>query len=102
MRAIQEGSTAIIGGASYAAIINGIAGSGVPTPVAGAHLVFGDNDNSSIQRQYRVTAAPADGQLLLSGASLGVGSAFTQDDLDSGRISYKHSGTETSTDRSAR
>jgi len=98
VRAIQEGSTAIIGGASYAAIINGIAGSGVPTPVAGAHLVFGDNDNSSIQRQYRVTAAPADGQLLLSGASLGVGSAFTQDDLDSGRISYKHSGTETSTD----
>ncbi len=98
VRAIQEGSTATIGGASYAAIINGIAGSGVPTPVAGAHLVFGDNDNSSIQRQYRLTVAPANGQLLLSGASLGVGSVFTQDDLDSGRISYKHSGTETSTD----
>ncbi|MBK7423675.1 MAG: hypothetical protein IPJ48_11560 [Propionivibrio sp.] len=34
-RAIQEGSTRTIGGASSYAIINGVTGSGVPTPVAG-------------------------------------------------------------------
>ena len=96
--AIQEGATATIGGATGYATINGVAGSGVPTASAGAHLVFGDNDNSSVQRQYRVTATTANGQLMRSGAALGVGSVFTQADLDSGLITYKHSGTETSTD----
>ena len=97
--AIQEGATAVIGGATGYSIINGVAGSGTPTfNPASAHLVFSDADNSSVQRQYRVTSAPINGQLLLSGAGLGVGSIFTQADLDSGRISYKHSGTETSTD----
>ena len=92
--AIQEGATAIIGGATGYATVNGISGSGVPTAAAGAHLVFGDNDNSSIQRQYRITAAPTTGQLLLSGVALGVNSVFTQDDLDNGRISYRHNGSE--------
>jgi VCBS repeat-containing protein len=96
--AIQEGATATIGGASSYATINGITGSGTPTPTSGAHLVFGDNDNSSVQRQYRVTQAPSNGLLSLNGAALGVGSTFTQADLDSGKITYKHSGTETSTD----
>ena len=96
--AIQEGATATIGGASSYAVINGVIGSGVPTPVAGAHLVFGDNDNSSVQRQFRVTATTVNGQLMLNGATLGAGSVFTQADLDSGRITYKHNGSETSTD----
>lgn len=95
---IREGATATIGGASSYATINGVPGSGAPTPVAGAHLVFGDNDNSSTQRQYRITSAAAHGQLLRNGALLGVGSVFTQDDLDSGTISYRHNGTETATD----
>lgn len=98
VRAIQEGSTVTIGGASSYAIINGVTGSGVPTPVAGAHLVFGDNDNSSVQRQYRVTAATINGQLMLNGATLGIGSVFTQADLDNNRITYKHNGSETSSD----
>ena len=96
--AIEEGATAIIGGAASYATINGVSGSGTPTPVAGAHLSFGDADNSSVQRQYRITAAPANGQLLFNGSPVGVGSAFTQADLDSGAISYKHNGSETSTD----
>jgi hypothetical protein len=96
--AIQEGATVTIAGATSYVTIGGVTGSGVPTPATGAHLVFGDNDNSSIQRQYRVMAAPVHGQLLRGGALLGVGSAFTQADLDSGAITYKHGGTETSTD----
>lgn len=98
--AIKEGETVTIGGASSYAILNGITGSGVPTPPgSGAYLIFGDNDNSSVQRQYRVSAAPANGQILLNGAALGVGSVFTQADLDSGRIQYRHNGSETSTDQ---
>ena len=95
---IQEGATATIGGAASYAVINSVPGSGVPTPSAGAHLVFGDDDNSSVQRQFRVMAAPVNGKLLRNGAQMGVGSVFTQADLDSGAITYKHSGTETYTD----
>ncbi|MGV8803354.1 MAG: cadherin-like domain-containing protein, partial [Polaromonas sp.] len=95
---IQEGATVVLGGASSYATINGVTGSGTPTPASGAHLSYSDTDNSSVQRQYRITAAPLNGQLLRNGAALGVGSVFTQADLDSGAISYKHNGTETSSD----
>ena len=96
--AIQEGATAVIGGATSYSIINGVPGSGTPTfHAANAHLMFSDTDNSSVQRQYRVVSAPVNGKLLLNGSGLGVGSIFTQADLNGGRISYKLSGTETST-----
>ncbi|MBN8558741.1 MAG: hypothetical protein J0L74_13895 [Burkholderiales bacterium] len=97
---IAEGATATIGGALGYANTNGIIGAGVPTLPANsvAHLVFGDTDNSTEQRQYRVTTAPANGDLLLGGAILSVGSVFTQADLDSGRISYLHDGSETTSD----
>lgn len=98
--AIKEGETVTIGGATGYATLNGITGSGVPTPPgSGAYLIFGDNDNSSVQRQYRVSVAPANGQILLNGAALAAGSVFTQADLDAGRIQYRHNGSETSTDQ---
>jgi hypothetical protein len=98
--AITEGATATIGGALAYANTNGITGAGTPTLPANnvAHLVYGDTDNSTEQRQYRITTAPANGSLLLSGAVLSVGSVFTQADLDSGRITYRHNGSETSAD----
>ncbi|MCK6394415.1 cadherin-like domain-containing protein [Zoogloea sp.] len=98
--AITEGATATIGGALGYANTNGITGAGTPTLPANsvAHLVYGDTDNSTEQRQYRITTAPANGSLLLSGAALSVGSVFTQADLDSGRITYRHNGSETSSD----
>ena len=97
---IAEGATATIGGALGYTNTNGIIGAGIPTLPANsvAHLVYGDTDNSTEQRQYRVTTAPANGNLLLSGAVLSVGSAFTQADLDSGRITYRHNGSETTSD----
>ncbi|MCA0186229.1 MAG: tandem-95 repeat protein [Proteobacteria bacterium] len=97
---IAEGTTATIGGALGYANTNGITGAGTPTLPAGnvAHLVYGDTDNSTEQRQYRITTAPANGSLRLNGAVLSVGSVFTQADLDSSRITYQHNGSETSSD----
>ncbi len=93
--AIREGESRVIGGATGYDDTNGITGAGGYTgTAAGPHLVFIDPDNSTEQRQYRVTAAPASGTLFLAGKALGVGSVFTQEDLDAGRVSYTHKGGE--------
>ncbi|WP_397453491.1 Ig-like domain-containing protein [Pseudomonas sp. NA-150] len=94
--AIHEGQSVVIGGASSYANADG---SGAVTGVqSGAHLVYGDDDNSSIQRQYRLTAIPINGSLLLNGVVMGLGSVFTQADLDAGRVTYQHDGSETRSD----
>jgi len=91
---VLEGDAVTIGGATSYDTINGVPGTGEPMPASGAHLSFGDNDSSNIQRQYRITTAPAHGQLLLNGKPVGVGSSFTQANLDNGNIQYEHDGTE--------
>lgn len=58
-----------------------------------------DPDNSTTQRQFRITDNVDNGQLLLNGKPLGVGSTFTQKDIDEGKLSYKHNGLEVFTDR---
>ncbi|CAM5450522.1 VCBS domain-containing protein [Eoetvoesiella caeni] len=83
--AIYEGDSVVIKG-------NG-AGAGE------AALVYTDADNSSTQRQYRITTPPVNGQLLLRGVALGANSVFTQADLDGGWITYRHNGSETSSDK---
>ncbi|WP_457967939.1 Ig-like domain-containing protein [Pseudomonas sp. R4-84] len=94
--AIHEGESAVIGGASGYANADG---SGtINGSVGGAHLVYGDDDNSSLQRQYRLTAIPEHGRLMLNGGVLGLGSVFTQADLDANRVTYQHDGSETSND----
>lgn len=57
-----------------------------------------DSDNNRIQRQYRLSQAVQNGTLLLDGKVLGVGSTFTQKDIDDGKLSYKHNGSENFTD----
>ncbi|PHV61736.1 cadherin-like domain-containing protein [Cyanobacterium aponinum] len=59
-----------------------------------------DPDNNRIQRQYRITSGGnvQNGTLLLDGKVLGVGSTFTQKDIDDGKLSYKHNGSENFTD----
>ncbi|MDB6145417.1 MAG: hypothetical protein JWP80_4461, partial [Pseudomonas sp.] len=94
--AIHEGQSVVIGGASSYANADG---SGAVTGVAaGAHLVYSDDDNSSLQRLYTLTGIPANGSLLLNGVAMSIGSVFTQADLDAGRVTYKHDGSETRTD----
>lgn len=97
---LDEGGTVIIAGGSYTGSMPGKTGSGTATAPVGdvAHLIFQDSDNSSVQRQYRVTEAPKYGTLTLDGKALSKGSIFTQADLDSGKIQYKHDGSENHAD----
>ena len=54
-----------------------------------------DQDHGPTSLVYNVTTAPANGTLLVSGvASL----TFTQDDIDNGRLTYLHNGSETTID----
>lgn len=57
-----------------------------------------DPDSTTEQVQYRITSAPQNGTLLLNGVPMAAGTAFTQADLASGKLSYRHNGGETSTD----
>ncbi|PWV65885.1 cadherin-like domain-containing protein, partial [Plasticicumulans acidivorans] len=94
---ISEGGTLVILGATG---YSNADGSGTPTaqPDSIAHLVYSDSDNTTEQRQYRITAAPSSGTLYLNGVALAVGSVFTQADLDAGRVSYKHNGSDSTSD----
>ena len=69
------------------------------------NLLFTDSDNptvntnnpspgTTIQVQYVVTQGVSYGQILFNGKAIGVGASFTQDDVDSGRLVYKHDGSQ--------
>ena len=62
--------------------------------ITSAYLTAIDSDNTTVQRQFRITIAPTEGTLLLNGSALGVGSTFTQADIDANRVSYRHGGDE--------
>ena len=64
-----------------------------------SYLKAYDPDNSDDQLQFRITTNVTHGQILLNGSSaLAVGSVFTQADLIAGKVSYRHDGTETTSD----
>lgn len=67
---------------------------GTTVVITSGHLSAVDPDNTTVQRQFRITDAPTEGTLLLNGSALGVGSTFTQQDIDEGRLSYRHGGNE--------
>ncbi|MEX0272106.1 cadherin-like domain-containing protein [Leptolyngbyaceae cyanobacterium UHCC 1019] len=54
-----------------------------------------DPDNVSSQLTFNVSSAPANGTLLKGGVAV---NSFTQADIDGNLISYKHNGSETTTD----
>ncbi|WP_088892733.1 cadherin-like domain-containing protein [Leptolyngbya ohadii] len=54
-----------------------------------ANLLSSDTQQTADQLLYRVTTLPANGSLFLNGTLLGVGSAFTQTDIDNNRLTYK-------------
>jgi large repetitive protein len=60
------------------------------TTSADLRIIYTDPDNNTVQRQYILTSATTAGLLKLNGRVLGVGSVFTQDDLDHGRVTYTH------------
>ncbi|MBA4015842.1 MAG: hypothetical protein C0483_01505 [Pirellula sp.] len=66
--------------------------------VGGSALMTNDVDNAAAQLIYTVTNLPSHGSLNLSGVALGANGAFTQADLDAGRVSYTHDSSEIFTD----
>lgn len=93
--ALKEGTEFTIWGATYS---GGTYGTGSGTAMAQIgkdhYLVYQDSDNTSEQRQYRITTATQYGVLTAGGRVLGVGSVFTQAELDGGQVKYKHGGGE--------
>jgi hypothetical protein len=59
------------------------------------NLLSTDTQQTADQLLYRVTSLPASGSLFLNGTLLGVGSAFTQTDIDNNRLTYKQNSVKT-------
>ncbi len=62
------------------------------------NLLTSDQDNTAGELTYTVTSLTTNGTLELNGNLLGIGSTFTQADLDAGLITYTHDGTSTTID----
>jgi VCBS repeat-containing protein len=63
-----------------------------------AKLEVTDIEQGAASLTYSLTAIPANGTLNKSGTALKVGDTFTQDDINSGIITYTHNGSETTSD----
>jgi hypothetical protein len=66
--------------------------------ITSAMLQTTDVDNTNSQLVYTVTAIPANGTLRLSDSVRGLGSTFTQADIDAGLVTYDHDDSQTSSD----
>ncbi|MFN8753663.1 MAG: cadherin-like domain-containing protein, partial [Betaproteobacteria bacterium] len=90
------GGPVITGGGALIAVNETIANvtEGTTVTIGAAYLTAIDPDHTTVQRQYRIMGAPALGTLQLGGKPLGVGSTFTQADIDANLLSYRHAGAE--------
>ena len=66
--------------------------------VTNAMLATSDVDNTTAQLIYTVDTAPVHGTLYNNGVALTAGGTFAQADLDAGRITYDHDGSQTAID----
>ncbi|MBW4494460.1 MAG: VCBS repeat-containing protein [Oscillatoria princeps RMCB-10] len=71
---------------------------GAAGTIANTALQVTDADNTPAQLAYTLGSLPANGSLLLNGVALTAGGTFTQADIDSNRLTYRHSGSETTSD----
>jgi hypothetical protein len=62
------------------------------------HLLVSDIDNTAAQITYTLGTAPLRGQLRVDGTAITTGGTWTQKDIDDGKISYIHDGSETTSD----
>ena len=72
---------------------------GATVVLDGTRLKTNDVDNTSAELVYTVTNLPAHGTVNLNGAALAANGAFTQADLDAGRVGYTHDSSENFTDQ---
>lgn len=68
------------------------------TTITSARLSVSDPDNTPSELRYTLRSGPANGNLRLSGSNLAVNQTFTQQDILSNRLSYRHDGSETTSD----
>lgn len=61
-------------------------------------LLEGQASGTAAEVQFVLLSVPQSGQLFLNGAALGVGSSFTQADINAGLITYVHNGNSATSD----
>ena len=71
---------------------------GATTTISNTLLRVSDADNTTAQLRYTLSSSPNNGNLRLNGTALTLGQTFTQADIDSNRVSYRHNGSETNSD----
>ncbi|XGV98850.1 MAG: Ig-like domain-containing protein [Leptolyngbya sp. BL-A-14] len=71
---------------------------GTTTSIGSTLLQVTDNDNPITQLTYTLGSLPGHGALSLNGAAIGVGATFTQTDINTNKLSYRHDGSETLSD----
>lgn len=68
-------------------------------PINNTSLVVADDDNSADQLTYNLVSVPTKGEVYFNGQKLNVGAAFTQADIDGGKIEYKSTGAANDIDK---
>jgi hypothetical protein len=71
-------------------LIEGAAGA-----ITSGLLLTTDTDNTPVQLSYTITAGPTSGTVLRTGSAT---TSFTQADINAGLITYRHNGSETTSD----
>jgi len=66
--------------------------------VTSSHMEATTNSETAAQQVYTLVVAPAEGNLTKSGVTLNVGDTFTQEDINTGLISYENTQTAVFTD----
>ncbi|MBF0132120.1 MAG: tandem-95 repeat protein [Magnetococcales bacterium] len=66
--------------------------------IGSGNLAATDVEDTAAQLTYVLDGLPSQGSVLLNGVALGLGGQFTQVDVDSGNLVYRHDGSETLAD----
>ncbi|HEY9616867.1 MAG TPA: cadherin-like domain-containing protein, partial [Microcoleaceae cyanobacterium] len=71
---------------------------GATAVITNTLLLASDVDNSPLQLTYSLTSLPTNGTLSLNSGAITAGQTFTQAAINSGALSYRHNGGETTSD----
>ncbi len=71
---------------------------GEEKPILGTDITIILPGHNAADVQYILTSLPQKGQLIRAGSTLAVGALFTQQDVNEGKVNYKHNGATGSSD----